>query len=112
MRKHIVLQMFAAAIALGIASPFLINLGPPGAETSDSLFHAWFYALPTIVDLWLWPEGPILMLLLAMAVFTIQYLALFAGVAGLLQLAKVAQDFFSPYKHRRSAGSLMRRRAQ
>lgn len=51
------------------------------------------------------------MLLLAMVVFTVQYLTLFAGVAGLLQLAKVAQDFCSPFKHRRTAGSLMRSRA-
>jgi hypothetical protein len=110
-RKHTVLKLGAAAIALGVASPFLVNLVPAGAATSEGLFHAWFYALPTMVDLWLWPEGPILMLLLAMVVFTAQYLALFATVAGLLQLAKVAQDFISPYKHRRSAGSLMRRRA-
>jgi hypothetical protein len=88
-----------------------VNLGPAGAATSDGLFHAWFYALPTMVDLWLWPEGPTLMLLLAMAVFTVQYLALFATVVGLLQFAQVAQDFISSYKHRRSAGSLMRRRA-
>ena len=111
MRKNTVLQMGAAAIALGVASPFLVNLGPAGASTSDGLFHAWFYALPTMVDLWLWPEGPIQMLLLAMVVFTVQYLGLFAALAGLLQFAKVAQDFINPYKHRRSAGSLMRRRA-
>lgn len=111
MRKHTVLKMGAAAIALGVASPFLVNLGPAGAATSDGPFHAWFYALPTMVDLWLWPEGPILMLLLTMMVFTVQYLALFAAVAGLLQFAKVAQDFISPCKHRRSAGSLMHRRA-
>src|SRR5688572_12057357 len=111
MRRHTVLQMCAAAVALGIASPFFVNLGPAGAATSDGLFHAWFYALLTMVDLWLWPEDPIRMLLLAMLVFTVQYLALFAAVAGLLQFAKVAQDFISPYKHRRSAGSLMRRRA-
>jgi hypothetical protein len=110
-RKHTVFQMGAAAIALGVASPFLVNLGPVGAATSNGPFRAWFYVLPTMVDLWLWPEGPILMLLLAMVVFIVQYLALFAAVAGLLQLAKVAQDFIRPYKHRRSAGSLMRRRA-
>ncbi len=51
------------------------------------------------------------MLLLAMVMFTVQDLALFAAVAGLLQFAKVTHDFISPYKHRRSAGSLMRRRA-
>lgn len=111
MRKHTAFKLGAAAVALGVASPFLVHLGPAGAATSDGLFHAWFYAMPTMVDLWLWPEGPILMLLLAMAVFTVQYLALFAAVVGLLQFAKVAQDFISPYKHRRSAGSLMRRRA-
>jgi hypothetical protein len=111
MRKHTVLKMGAAAIALGVASPFLVNLGPAGAATSDGLFHAWFYAMPTMVDLWLWPEGPILMLLLAMVVFTVQYLALFAAVAGLLQFAKVTQDFIRPYKHRRSTGGLLRRRA-
>ena len=111
MRKQTVLKLGAAAIVLGVASPFLVNFGPAGAATSDGLFHAWFYALPTMVDLWLWPEGPILMLLLAMVVFSVQYLALFAAVVGLLQCAKVAQDFISPHKHRRSAGSLMRRRA-
>jgi hypothetical protein len=111
MPKHIVLQMGAAAIALGMASPFLVNLGPAGAATSDGLFHAWFFALPTMVDLWLWPEDSILMLLLAIVVFTVEYFDLFATAIGLLQLAKVAQDFISPYKHRRSAGSLMRRRA-
>ena len=111
MRKHTVLKLGAAAVTLGVASPFLVHLGPASAATSDGLFHAWFYAIPTMVDLWLWPEGPILMLLLSMVVFTVQYLALFAAVAGLLQFAKVAQDFINPYKHRRSAGSLMRRRA-
>ncbi|MBI5277797.1 MAG: hypothetical protein HY854_15200 [Burkholderiales bacterium] len=111
MRKYTVLKLCAVAIALGIASPFLVNLGPADAAASDGLFHAWFYAMPTVVDLWLWPDGPIPMLLLAMVVFTVQYLALFAAVAGLLQFAKVAQDFISPYKHRRLAGSLMRRRA-
>lgn len=111
MRKHTVLKMGAAAIALGVASPFLVNLGPAGAATNDGLFHAWFYALPTMVDLWLWPEGPTLMMLLAMAVLTVQYLALFAAVVGFLEFAKVTQDFISPYKHRRLAGSLMRRRA-
>jgi hypothetical protein len=110
-RKHTILLMCAVSITLGIASPFLVNLGPPDATTSDGLFHAWFYAVPTMVDLWLWPEGPILMLLLAMVVFALQYLALFATIVGLRQFAKVAQDFISPYKHRRSAGSLMRRRA-
>lgn len=111
MRKHTVLKMAAVALALGISSPFFVNLGPADAATSDGLFHVWFYALPTMVDLWLWPEGPILMLLLAMVVFTVQYVSLFAAVVGLLQFAKVAQDFISPYKHRRLAGSLMRRRA-
>jgi hypothetical protein len=111
MREHTAFRLGAAAVALGVASPFLVHLGPAGAATSDGLFHAWFYAMPTMVDLWLWPEGPILMLLLAMVVFTAQYLALFAAVVGFLQFAKVAQDFISPYKHRRSAGSLMRRRA-
>lgn len=111
MRKHTVLKLGAAAVALGVASPFLVHLGPAGAAASDGLFHAWFYAMPTMVDLWLWPEGPILMLLLAMVVLTVQYLALFAAVVGLLQFGKVAQDFISPYKHRCSAGSLMRRRA-
>jgi len=51
------------------------------------------------------------MQLLAMAVLAVQYFALFAAVAGLLQVAKVAHDFVRPHKHRRSEGSLMRRRA-
>jgi hypothetical protein len=56
MRKHAVLKLGAAAIALGIASPLLVNLGPAGAATSDGLFHAWLYALPT-VDLGSGPRG-------------------------------------------------------
>jgi hypothetical protein len=111
MRKRTVLLMCAAAVAMGVASPFLVTFGPPDAATSDGLFHTWFYALPTAVDQWLWPEEPVVMQLLAMAVLAAQYLGLFAAVAGLLQFAKVVHDFVRPHKHRRSAGSLMRRRA-
>ena len=109
MRKRTVLLMCATAVAMGVASPFLVNFGPRDAATSDGLFHAWFYVLPTVVDQWLWPEEPILMQLLAMAVLTVQHLALIAAVAGLLHLARVMHDFIRPHKHRRTAGSLMRR---
>jgi hypothetical protein len=37
------------------------------------------------------------MQLLAMAVLAVQYLAPFAAIAELLQVAKVAQDFFRPH---------------
>jgi hypothetical protein len=111
MRKRTVLLMCAAAVVMGVASPFLVAFGPPDAATSDGLFHAWFYLLPTAVDQWLWPEEPIVMQLLAMAVLAAQYLALFGAVAGLLQIARVMHDFIRPHKHRRGAASLMRRRA-
>lgn len=107
MRKRTVLLMWAAAVAMGVASPFLVSFGPPDAATSDGLFHAWFYVLPTVVDQWLWPEEPILMQLLAMTVLTVQYLALFAAVAGSLRLARVLNDFILPHKHRRGPASLM-----
>jgi hypothetical protein len=102
--------MCAAAAAMGVASPFFGSFGPGDAAKSDGLFHARFYVLPTLVDQWIWPEEPIVMRLLAMTVLTVQFLALFAAVAGLMQLAGVMNDFIKPHKHRRSAGSLMRRR--
>jgi hypothetical protein len=111
MRKRTVLLMCAAAVAMGVASPFLVAFGPPDAAVSDGLFHAWFYFLPTAVDQWIWPEEPILIQLLAITVLALQYLALFAAIAGLLQLARVMHDFIRPHKHRRGAASLMRRRA-
>jgi len=111
MRNRAVLLMCAAAVAMGVASPFIVGFGPPDAATSGGLFHAWFYVLPTVVDQWLWPEEPILMQLLAMTVLTVQYLALFAAVAGSHQLAQVMNDFIRPHKHRRGPASLMRRRA-
>jgi hypothetical protein len=110
MRKRTVLLMCAAAVAMGVASPFLVGFGPADAAKSDGLFHTWFYVLPTLVDQWIWPEEPIVMQLLAMAVLSVQYLALFAAVAGLLQFASVMNDFIRPHKHRRGAESLMRRR--
>jgi hypothetical protein len=111
MRKRIVLLMCAAAAGMGVTSPFLVKFGPSDAATSEGLFHAWFYVLPTAFDQWLWPEEPIVMQLLATTVLAVQYLALFAVVAGLLQLAKVMHDFVRPHKHRRGPASLMRRRA-
>ena len=110
MRKRTVLLICAAAVAMGIASPLLVTFGPPDAAASERLLHAWFFALATVVDQWLWPEEPIVMQLLATTVLTAQYLALFAGLAGLLQLARVMHDFVRPHKHRRGPASLMRRR--
>lgn len=71
--------MCASAVAMGVASPFLVRFGPPDAATSDGLFHAWFYALPTAVDQWLWPEEPIVMQLLAMTVLTPSILGAIRG---------------------------------
>jgi hypothetical protein len=110
MRKRTVLLMCAAAVAMGVASPFLVSFGPPDAANSDGLFHAWFYALPTVVDQWILPEEPIVMQLLAMAVLSMQYLTLFTVVAGLVKLGSLMNDFIRPHKHRRGAESLMRRR--
>lgn len=83
-----------AAVFFGIASPFLAGI------FADGPLHPWFFVLPTAVDLLLWPEGESLMLALAMLVFTLQYLALFAVAVATPPLIRLAQDFLAPPRHR------------
>jgi hypothetical protein len=93
--KNRAILLCIAAVILGIGSPFAAG------AFANSPLHAWFYLLPTAVDQWLWPEGDLQMVALAMAVFTIQYLALFAVATAAPPLIRIALDFLSPPRHRR-----------
>jgi hypothetical protein len=93
MNKRAIL-LCIAAVELGIASPFFADVFANGP------LHEWFHLLPTAVDQWLWAEGDALMLALAMLVYTVQYLVLFAVAAGTPPLIRLALDFLVPPGHR------------
>ncbi len=64
-----IILLAAAAVVLGIASPYMVN---PAPDMSAVVF-AWFYWLPGIVTYWLSPEDDAAFMALAMAVYAIQY---------------------------------------
>lgn len=103
MWKKIVL-LATAAIGLGFASPFIAYMGGGFADpaTHDGIFYAWFLAVPAAVDQLVWPETDAGMLALAIAVYTVQYLVLFALLAASMPAARVLQDFIAGPRHRRS----------
>jgi hypothetical protein len=82
--KRTALLLCVASTALGMLSPFFAGVFANGP------LHAWFHLLPTVVDQWLWPEGDVLMLAVAMLVFFLQYLALFTVAAGTPPLIRLA----------------------
>ena len=104
MRTRIVLFAAVVAVILGIASPYMIV---PTPDMSRFLY-AWFYWLPGLADYWLWPESDTTFIALNMAVFTVQYLAVFALTWATVPLARTLRDFMRPHKHR---GGLLRPRA-
>jgi hypothetical protein len=97
--KRVVFPLIGA-IVLGIGSPFMPGLIPNYTDPAGPL-HVWFYLLTTAVDQWLLPESPVLMLALAMSVYAVQYLAVFALAGTLLPLAGLALDFIGQPRHRR-----------
>jgi hypothetical protein len=77
-----------ASLVLGIASPFVAGLvGLPHADAGWNVAQVWFFAMPKLAYGWLLPNANN-MFALAVGVFMLQYLALFAV---LLALARLVQ---------------------
>jgi len=91
--KKCAILLCIAAVLFGIASPFFAGV------FANSPLDPWFHLLPALVDQWLWPEGDVLMLALAMLVFTVQYLVLFAVAAATPPLILLAVDFLAGPRH-------------
>lgn len=75
------LPYLVMAVVLGCASPAisrLFDFAEP--EARDGLLYWWFMGIPLAVDLWVWPAWEFQYLLWA-AVFTLQYLTVFAAGA-------------------------------
>lgn len=100
MRTRIIV-LFAAAVVLGVASWYVVDPSPD----MSSFTSAWFFWLPGWVHYWLWPETALGLMAMTMAVYTVQYLALFALLAALAPIARLVRDFMWPHKHR---GGLVR----
>ena len=77
------------AVIIGIAPPFISGAFPKGP------LQGMLYALPIAVDQWLWPEGEMQILALAMLAFVVQYLALLAIVAATPPLIRLTLDFLA-----------------
>jgi hypothetical protein len=95
MRYRLMLWLAAAALELGMASFFIAS------PTSDGFLYAWFYWLPSIVSYWVNPEADAAFVALSMAVYTVQYLALFGLLAWSTVAVKFAVDFVGLAKHKR-----------
>jgi len=102
--KQLVILLCIAALIFGIASPFFADV------FAGSPLEAWFHLLPTAIDQWLWPEGEALMLALAMLVFTVQYLVLFAVAAATPPVILIVVDFLAGPWHRSGLMGPRRRR--
>ena len=92
-RKTIAIMAVAAA-AIGVTVPFFFS-----ADTGPAM-TTWVVWAPTLVDGWLLPEEGTPQLVLAMAVLTLQHLALFAAVALAWPAGGVLKDFVRGPKHR------------
>lgn len=101
LKRTILIAM--AAFVLACASPFIAHLGGGFADpaTHHGIFYVWFMAIPATVDQLVWPESDVGMIMLAVMVYTVQYLALFALLAAPLPAARFLQDFIAGPQHRR-----------
>lgn len=95
MRARIIV-LLVTAVLLGVASWYLVH---PSPEMS-SFASAWFFWLAGWVHLWMWPESAIGLMAMTIAVYTVQYLALFALLAALVRSAHLIRNFLRPHKHR------------
>jgi len=94
---------FAAASAfLGTFSPALVSVGGDFSDPTSrhGLFYAWFYWLPVHVDQLLMPDSGALTIGLGMAVYMLQYAALFTVMKIVAKSGQVLVDFLRPHKHR------------
>ncbi len=80
MRMRAACLLAAIAVALGIASPWLTDLALDAEGYRRPVLYHWFYWLPGQVSYWLWPESDAAFMALGMAVYAVQYLALFGLV--------------------------------
>jgi hypothetical protein len=99
---HVVASIFLAVFSLVLASI--------GGDYSDpasrhGFFYAWFYWLPTRVDLLFMPGGYELMMGLALAVYVAQYAIVLVAINLTLRGMRIVIDFVRPHKHR---GGLVR----
>jgi hypothetical protein len=86
----------AVSIALGVGSWYAVDPSPG----MSALASVWFFWLAGWVHYWVWPESASGLMAMTMAVYTLQYLALFALLAALRPAARLVQDFMRPHKHR------------
>jgi hypothetical protein len=92
----------AASVFLGTFSPALIGLGGDFSDPASryGLFYFWFYWLPVHVDRLLLPDGDVLTIGLAVAVYIVQYAVLLAVLKVVANAAQMIMDFLKPHKHR------------
>jgi hypothetical protein len=107
MRKSTVVRLCTFAIALCVASSFIVDLGADDSDTAASFFTL-VHAVPVQLAHWLWPKSAPPAFALAALVFVWQYLVLLVLAVVGWQLLRVSIDFLGPPKHR---GSLTGRRA-
>lgn len=96
MRIRIIAVLIAIAVVLGVASWYLVD---SSAEMSGPAY-AWFFWLPGWAHYWLWPESAFGLMVMTMAVYAVQYLAVFGLLVLLPCAARVMRDFLRPHQHR------------
>jgi hypothetical protein len=94
-----------AAAVLAAVSPAIASLRTVVDLSDPSLFDWWFLVLPLTIDMVV-STDPAYRIPLWIAVYAVQYLALFAVTANVAPLVRVARDFIGPPRHR---GGLLRR---
>ena len=94
------------SLSIGVSSGLLAGAFPPieDAGVLYSILSAWLYQLPVAVDLWLLPEGDENMLMLAMAVLSLQYFVVIICFMAAGPLATILSDFIRGPKHRSGLG--------
>jgi hypothetical protein len=106
MRTRAICLLAAAASALGIISPFITGMAVD-SDFKSIPFVYWFYWLPGLVTYWIDPESDSAFMAVSMAVYAVQYLALFGVIWSSTRAAAVVLHFINPHRHR---GGLVRRR--
>ena len=95
--------LIALAAVLAFLSLFVAGLALDYADHSarQGVLYVWFYLAPMLVDRLFLPESDAGMLLLAVSVYTLQYVGLFAFARAVHTLV---HDFVRPYRHRTGLG--------
>jgi hypothetical protein len=95
-------RFVAASVFLGTFSPALVSLGGDFSDPSSrhGFFYIWFYWLPVYADQLLMPDGNVLTIGLAIAVYVVQYAMLLVVLKAAANTAQTFVDFLKPHKHR------------